>query len=52
MIEKEIIRMINEVFTESFEISADKLAPEANIFNDLGLNVWGKCMFSPLEVKT
>lgn len=38
MIEKEIIRMTNEVFTESFEIPPDKLVPEANIFNDLGLD--------------
>ncbi len=38
MIEKEIIRMTNEVFTDSFEIPGDKLAPEANIFNDLGLD--------------
>jgi len=38
MIEKEIIRMTNEVFTDSFEIPADKLVPEANIFNDLGLD--------------
>lgn len=38
MIEKEIIRMTNEVFTESFEIPLDKLVPEANIFNDLGLD--------------
>jgi acyl carrier protein len=30
--------MVNEVFTESFEIPADKLMPEANIFNDLGLD--------------
>ena len=38
MIEKEIIRMTDEVFTESFEIPVDKLKPEANIFNDLGLD--------------
>jgi acyl carrier protein len=38
MIGKEIIRMTNEVFTESFEIPAAKLVPEANIFNDLGLD--------------
>jgi acyl carrier protein len=38
MIEKEIISMTNEVFTESFEIPGNKLTPEANIFNDLGLD--------------
>ena len=38
MIEKEIISMTNEVFTDSFEIPSDKLTPEANIFNDLGLD--------------
>ena len=38
MAEQDIIRMVNEVFTESFEISGDKLKPEANLFNDLGLD--------------
>ena len=38
MAEKEIVRMVNEVFTDSFEIPGDKLKPEANIFNDLGLD--------------
>lgn len=38
MVEQEIIRMTNEVFTDSFEITKDKLTPEANIFNDLGLD--------------
>jgi len=38
MAEKDIVRMVNEVFVESFEIPADKLVPEANIFNDLGLD--------------
>ena len=38
MVEQGIIRMVNEVFTESFEIPGDKLLPEANIFNDLGLD--------------
>ncbi len=36
--EQEIIKMVNEVFVESFEIDKAKLAPEANIFNDLGLD--------------
>jgi acyl carrier protein len=30
--------MINEVFEESFEIDKDQLIPEANIFEDLGLD--------------
>ncbi len=38
MAEQDIIRMVNEVFVDSFEIPADKLMPEANIFNDLGLD--------------
>ena len=38
MIEQEIISMTNEVFIESFEIPSEKLTPEANIFNDLGLD--------------
>ncbi|MFA5087646.1 MAG: acyl carrier protein [Candidatus Omnitrophota bacterium] len=38
MVEQDIIRMVNEVFNESFEIPEDKLVPGANIFNDLGLD--------------
>ncbi|MCX5714313.1 MAG: acyl carrier protein [Candidatus Omnitrophica bacterium] len=38
MVEKEILRMVNEVFTDSFEIPSNKLVPEANVFNDLGLD--------------
>jgi acyl carrier protein len=38
MNEQEVVKMVNEVFTESFEINKDKLLPEANIFNDLGLD--------------
>ncbi len=38
MTEQDVIRMTNEVFTDSFEISKAKLTPEANIFNDLGLD--------------
>ncbi len=30
--------MINEVFEESFEIEKEDLKPEANIFEDLGLD--------------
>ncbi len=35
---KEIIIKTNQVFEESFEIEKDKLLPEMNIFNDLGLD--------------
>ncbi len=38
MNEQEVVRMVNEVFTDSFEIDKVKLLPEANIFNDLGLD--------------
>jgi acyl carrier protein len=38
MAEQDIIRMVNEVFKDSFEIPADKLVSEANIFNELGLD--------------
>ncbi len=38
MTEQEVIKMTNEVFVDSFEIEAAKLRPEANIFNDLGLD--------------
>jgi len=35
---KEIITKTNQVFEESFEINKNKLLPEMNIFNDLGLD--------------
>jgi acyl carrier protein len=38
MTDQEIIKMTNEVFIDSFEIEKTKLVPEANIFNDLGLD--------------
>ena len=38
MAEQDIVRMVNEVFADSFEIPSNKLMPEANIFNDLGLD--------------
>lgn len=38
MTEQDAIRMTNEVFADSFEIPKEKLLPEANIFNDLGLD--------------
>ena len=34
----DIETMINEVFEESFEIEKEELKPEANIFEDLGLD--------------
>lgn len=38
MIEQEVIDMTNQVFEESFEIEKEKLQPDMNIFNDLGLD--------------
>jgi len=38
MDEKEIIRLTNSIFEESFEIEPDRLKPEARIFEDLGLD--------------
>ena len=38
MAEQDVVRMVNEVFTESFEIDVKQIKPEANIFNDLGLD--------------
>jgi acyl carrier protein len=38
MTEQEIIDITNKVFEESFEIEAERLIPEANIFLDLGLD--------------
>ena len=38
MTEQDIIRMVNEVFVDSFEIEKSKLLPQANIFVDLGLD--------------
>lgn len=38
MTQEDVIRMTNEVFADSFEIPKEKLVPEANIFNDLGLD--------------
>lgn len=34
----QIEKMIYEVFEESFEIEKEQLVPEANIFEDLGLD--------------
>jgi len=33
-----IINLTNQVFEESFEIEPDRLKPEMNIFEDLGLD--------------
>jgi acyl carrier protein len=38
MTEQEIINLTNDVFEESFEIEKERLKPEMNIFQDLGLD--------------
>ncbi|MFA6569507.1 MAG: phosphopantetheine-binding protein [Victivallales bacterium] len=38
MTREEIIAAINSTFIEQFEISEDKLTPDKQIFNDLGLD--------------
>jgi acyl carrier protein len=38
MASKEVIKMVNEVFIESFEIEPAQLLSQANIFTDLGLD--------------
>ncbi len=38
MDKQQIIDKINQVFEESFEIKKEKLLPQANIFEDLGLD--------------
>ena len=38
MTKKEVVRLTNEVFEKNFEITPDRLKPEAHIFNDLGLD--------------
>ncbi len=38
MDKQEITDKINQVFKESFEIEKNKLLPQANIFEDLGLD--------------
>ena len=38
MDKQEVIDKINQVFEESFEIEKEKLLPQANIFEDLGLD--------------
>jgi acyl carrier protein len=36
--DSELIQAVNEIFQESFEIPAEKITPEAQIFADLGLD--------------
>jgi len=38
MTDDELIRAVNEVFIDSFEIPPEKLTPESLIFQDLGLD--------------
>ena len=38
MADADVVRMVNEVFEQSFEIEPAKLQPEAHIFKDLGLD--------------
>jgi acyl carrier protein len=38
MTHDEIVKNINAVFEESFEIEPERLVPEANVFLDLGLD--------------
>ena len=38
MVDDDVVRMVNEVFAQSFEIEPARLRPEAHIFKDLGLD--------------
>jgi acyl carrier protein len=38
MVDDDVVRMVNEVFEQSFEIEPARLRPEAHIFKDLGLD--------------
>ena len=38
MTRDEIVAAVNAVFAEAFEIEPERLVPEANIFQDLGLD--------------
>jgi len=38
MVEDDVVRIVNEVFEQSFEIELARLRPEAHIFKDLGLD--------------
>lgn len=37
-VEPEIVKTVNQVFEEYFEIESERLLPEANVFEDLGLD--------------
>ncbi len=38
MTRQDIIKLVNDVFTEQFELEPEKLTPEKNLFEDLGLD--------------
>ena len=38
MTKEEVVRLTNKVFEKDFEITSDRLKPEAHIINDLGLD--------------
>ena len=38
MTKEEIVALTNQVFEESFELTPDKLTPQAKIFEELGLD--------------
>ena len=38
MLKDEVIALVNEVFVEEFEIEMDALKPDAQIFEELGLD--------------
>ena len=38
MTDDAVVKMVNEVFQDSFEIEPERLRPESEIFRDLGLD--------------
>ena len=38
MADSELIQAVNEVFVDSFEIAPERVTPQAQIFDDLGLD--------------
>jgi acyl carrier protein len=38
MTDSELIQAVNEIFTDAFEIPAERLTPQTEIFADLGLD--------------
>lgn len=38
MADDAVVKMVNEVFRDSFEIAPERLRPESEIFDDLGLD--------------